>query len=1055
MGRHFPVHDDAASDSLVVLLAYVAAGSPHFWSDSGTKGPKGCKCNAIPPLASVQQKFGYEFGDLAALVGVYKAWEKTPKRERPRWCRRNHVVSGNMSEIEEFVVKMKLEKEKTTRRRSIRIAEIDAMNEDSSNEHSTAMPAEEANIVPGWTALVTTLLRSFPTCLYCQVLPSGVYINVTANTVKCLDEECSSVFAALEVIHLPRYILTLPSVGADRDSAMVWVSIACPSDVVHRLSPTIPPIVKNQEKIKLLMPVTVRMPSIGDAVAMKLTGTSEAREELKKSIVRRCVCHPELVVVRMKDHASSKLGRQVEILCPAGRLEAVSAYIRQKVTLISRELESVTDFVHFPDPSSGVTILCGSGGRVLEIDSANRGHVVLVYVTSAVEQSEELAAKWTDKSIVEHFSQYGNVLEVHKSRDFPQNSFWGTIQFDHFSTVIRATEAESKAISESTFMLVYAKGNKPLYHMNIYWRRPIVKKNRMHVHLRTAEDYKKILKYRWRSQLQVEFIEEERKVIISADDATKNLIDTENMIVERIRVFPKFVYYDNHIIYDANEEDMERLKAEFQRRLGEMPFDADTIMFTIDKPPVGASYIHGTLTSYSFPALLRVEDILPIGRYDGQIEAGELFMDHGAILSFTMKKAVYNCIEGELQRVVRHNHSMPRHGESDDEEEQVEDNMDDFNLTISTKKLEEDDQVKVDIFRRYYGGTTEDDIVKMTRLLEPYIISLTGRDITTLTVNNCRDMFFISKTTNTVIDLNMRQGQARIYGTGENVKKATDMIMKLSKSACELPKPGKSRRSTPQKLLAGKSRRSTPQKLSVLRKVKVYSTDTGFSEELAANVDEEVCCSVCFCTVEYDCYRLSLCGHAYCMACLKQQVTVSINIRKIPIQCAHDGCPYHILNCDLQRVCTISSLSIHNLHHSALQSFLQVSMGRVRPCITPDCAMVYYVCTDSVEGKGRAFSCPLCQINLCTFCHGLFHDGLTCSVVKAMDTVDKKVRIWMNEDRETRKLCPNCLTGIEKDGGCDHVTCTSCKAEICWLCLQFFLDAQKLSYHNCVGDFIW
>jgi E3 ubiquitin-protein ligase RNF14 len=32
------------------------------------------------------------------------------------------------------------------------------------------------------------------------------------------------------------------------------------------------------------------------------------------------------------------------------------------------------------------------------------------------------------------------------------------------------------------------------------------------------------------------------------------------------------------------------------------------------------------------------------------------------------------------------------------------------------------------------------------------------------------------------------------------------------------------------------------------------------------------------------------------------------------------------------------------------------------------------------------------------------------------------------------KPCPNCSTSVEKNGGCNHITCRHCNFEWCWLC---------------------
>ena len=46
---------------------------------------------------------------------------------------------------------------------------------------------------------------------------------------------------------------------------------------------------------------------------------------------------------------------------------------------------------------------------------------------------------------------------------------------------------------------------------------------------------------------------------------------------------------------------------------------------------------------------------------------------------------------------------------------------------------------------------------------------------------------------------------------------------------------------------------------------------------------------------------------------------------------------------------------------------------------------------------------------------------------------DEAAEIWI---KNNTKPCPNCKAPIEKNQGCMHMTCRTCKHEFCWLCLS-------------------
>ena len=83
--------------------------------------------------------------------------------------------------------------------------------------------------------------------------------------------------------------------------------------------------------------------------------------------------------------------------------------------------------------------------------------------------------------------------------------------------------------------------------------------------------------------------------------------------------------------------------------------------------------------------------------------------------------------------------------------------------------------------------------------------------------------------------------------------------------------------------------------------------------------------------------------------------------------------------------------------------------------------------------------CPnsKCKFTFCFNCKEDWHTGFTCAQFQKwkVENSGSEGAFIKWREKNTRP-CPNCNVSIEKNAGCNHMTCFSCKYNFCWLCLQ-------------------
>lgn len=103
----------------------------------------------------------------------------------------------------------------------------------------------------------------------------------------------------------------------------------------------------------------------------------------------------------------------------------------------------------------------------------------------------------------------------------------------------------------------------------------------------------------------------------------------------------------------------------------------------------------------------------------------------------------------------------------------------------------------------------------------------------------------------------------------------------------------------------------------------------------------------------------------------------------------------------------------------------------LKHCPTPDCT--FYFINEST--CAQPIKCPRCEKQYCNQCL-VNHDAqITCDHARINNqTPESQANTQWKETHS--KQCPRCKTHIEKNNGCNHMTCDNCRYEFCWICLE-------------------
>lgn len=212
---------------------------------------------------------------------------------------------------------------------------------------------------------------------------------------------------------------------------------------------------------------------------------------------------------------------------------------------------------------------------------------------------------------------------------------------------------------------------------------------------------------------------------------------------------------------------------------------------------------------------------------------------------------------------------------------------------------------------------------------------------------------------------------------------------------------------------------------------------------------------------------LASCRHRVCLDCMQRYITTEINHSRLNITCPICSEPLHPN--------TIKDILQNESYYLKYESFMLRRVLAAEPdarwCPAPDCGYV-------VLANGCA-SCPKlvcgrdgCNTSFCYHCKQEWHPNQTCSaasiqrnkrMINSYNITDFTLESARPNQKTSKssqptsiraddiKECPVCASRIIKmnDGSCNHMTCSICETEFCWLCMKEISDLHYFSPSGC------
>lgn len=210
-------------------------------------------------------------------------------------------------------------------------------------------------------------------------------------------------------------------------------------------------------------------------------------------------------------------------------------------------------------------------------------------------------------------------------------------------------------------------------------------------------------------------------------------------------------------------------------------------------------------------------------------------------------------------------------------------------------------------------------------------------------------------------------------------------------------------------------------------------------------------CNICY--DEADAMLAMPCGHAFCLDCWYDfcDNCVMEGPSCITATCPDAGCKERITEEEMTKALGENAPQLQKFLNFQLRSFVE-SNPLTRWCPGRGCERVASaLSTAAMEAEGNVAHCDKCTQSFCLVCGEPPHAPASCKDLAKWNEKCRNESETANWILANTKSCPKCVSRIEKNQGCNHMTCQRCRYEFCWICMGDWKDhgANTGGYYKC------